>query len=71
MSANCKSTIPRPYSGCSLLSAFAAPSSLTKAIAANLAAHELTSKTAGLEELFQAVESLYQSVAELLGEGGA
>ena len=41
---------------------------LNKAIATDLAAHELTSETAGLEELFQAVESLYQTVAELLRE---
>ena len=39
---------------------------LNKAIATDLAAHELTSETAGLEELFQAVESLYQRVADLL-----
>jgi len=41
---------------------------LNKAIATDLAARELTGETAGLEELFQAVESLYQSVAELLRE---
>ena len=39
---------------------------LNKAIAADLAARELTSEAAGLEELFQAVESLYQGVADLL-----
>jgi hypothetical protein len=39
---------------------------LNQAIAADLAARELTSKTAGLEELFQAVESLYRRVAALL-----
>ena len=39
---------------------------LNKAIAMDLAAYELTSETAGLEELFQAVEGLYQRVADLL-----
>jgi hypothetical protein len=39
---------------------------LNKAIGTALAAHELTSETAGLEELFQTVESLYHRVADLL-----
>ena len=44
---------------------------LNQAIATDLAAHELTSDTVGLEELFQAVESLYQRVADLRKDGEA
>ena len=39
---------------------------LNKAIMADLAAHEITSETTEIEESFQALESLYQRVADLL-----
>ena len=39
---------------------------LSKAITADLNAHEVTRETAGMDEFFRAVESLYQHVADLL-----
>ena len=39
---------------------------LSKAITAELTAHEVTSETAGMGEFFRAIESLYQGVADLL-----
>jgi hypothetical protein len=38
---------------------------LCKAITSDLAAHQVTSETAGMEDLFRAIEGLYQSIAEL------
>ena len=38
---------------------------LSQAITTDLAAHEVTRETAGIEEFFRAVESLYQRVVEL------
>ena len=57
---------PQTGSLCSLLRAFAAPPSQAKAIATDLAAHELTGEPRDLRSFFQAVESLYQRVADLL-----
>lgn len=39
---------------------------LNKAITAELTAHEVTRETAGIDELFQAIESLYQRAEDLL-----
>ena len=39
---------------------------LNKAITAELTAHEVTRETVGIDEFFQAVEGLYQRVADLL-----
>jgi hypothetical protein len=38
---------------------------MSKAITADLATHEVTRETAGIEEFFRAIESLYQRVADL------
>ena len=38
---------------------------LCKAITSDLAAHQVTRETPGMEELFRAIEGLYQSVADL------
>jgi hypothetical protein len=37
---------------------------LSKAVTTDLAAHQVTRETPGMEELFRAIESLYQSIAE-------
>lgn len=39
---------------------------LSKAITTDLAAQEVTRETAGIDELFQAVDSLHQRVTDLL-----
>jgi len=39
---------------------------LSKAITADLTAHEVTRETAGIDEFFRAIESLHQRVADLL-----
>lgn len=38
---------------------------LCRAITTDLAAHQVTSETPGMEELFRAIEGLYQSIADL------
>ena len=38
---------------------------MSKAITTDLAAHEVTRETAGIEEFFRAIENLYQRVADL------
>jgi hypothetical protein len=38
---------------------------LCRAITSDLAAHQVTRETPGMEELFRAIEGLYQSVADL------
>jgi hypothetical protein len=38
---------------------------LSKAVTTDLAAHQVTRETPGMEELFRAIEGLYQSVADL------
>ena len=43
---------------------------LSKAITADLTAHEVTCETAGMDGFFRAIESLYQRVAELLQATG-
>jgi hypothetical protein len=39
---------------------------LSQAVTADLTAYEVTRETTGIDELFRAVESLYQQVANLL-----
>jgi len=41
---------------------------LSKAIMADLGAHQVTRETAGIDELLRAVDSLHQRVADLLGK---
>lgn len=41
---------------------------LTRSISTDLAAHQVTRETPGIEELFRAMETLYQSIAELFRE---
>ncbi len=44
---------------------------LSNTIAQDLAAHEVTHETAGMDELFRAVERVYQRLAGLFGDRGA
>jgi hypothetical protein len=44
---------------------------LNKAIVTDLAAHEITSETAQIDEFFKALESLHQRIADLLKDRGA